>query len=430
MEIIQRCLVANYRLMRGAEIMYNYSNVRVNPIDGSNTPRTLQEILTIKELDNLPGVYGIQLRDSVVESTIVVTETATGGRTFVEVSNAPLVGQFAIQYRDGVNPRGLLLFDVADDGVEVVIDYDGLGTVASAENIAELSYAAALQATNPRAHAAGTANAITATFTPAITNLSDGDVVSVRALYDNTSESVTFKPDSIAAKPVVLNNGNLVNTNIRKDSWLTLQYDATPDAWKILNPTSDRMIVGGSATFTKSSNNIELTNIVSMLGLELGDVIRISGSAKAENNKLFAVESITDDDNIVVNYEHRNGGGGLSLENDTSPVTIELIAKWFNASLTIGRYPRLWAGLSGGRTHSTTYTNTTAREMLIAVRCAAGNPYGDFFINVDYARVAFCNVSFGFTAYITAVVPAGSTYLYGYSSSFYSDGSWVFVEYR
>src|SRR5690606_37835365 len=54
----------------------------------------------------------------------------------------------------------------------------------------------------------------------------------------------------------------------------------------------------GTATFTKLTNNIELTDIRDELALEVGDVIQISGSA--DNDNLYTVESITDADNVIV----------------------------------------------------------------------------------------------------------------------------------
>ncbi len=113
----------------------------------------------------------------------------------------------------------------------------------------------------------------------------------------------------------------------------------------------------GSATFTRSSNQIVLTGIVSSLALEVGDVIQITGSAS--NNRLHTVESITNDDTIIVNYEHRNGAGSLSLVDETSNVTIKRIAKWFSAPVGLGQ---AWVTVS--RSNNTTYTSPYSRGVL------------------------------------------------------------------
>lgn len=115
---------------------YTYSDKRVNPITGAISSRALDpEIHTIAELDNLPGVYGVQLKDGIVQGTLTVTENVTGGAVFVQVTTAPLAGQVGVTYSGGINKRGLLLFNVADAGTEVVVDYDGVGSVNSISNI-------------------------------------------------------------------------------------------------------------------------------------------------------------------------------------------------------------------------------------------------------------------------------------------------------
>lgn len=93
--------------------------------------------------------------------------------------------------------------------------------------------------------------------------------------------------------------------------------------------------ITGTATFTKLTNNIELPKIGEM-GLEIGDVITVSGSTN--NNKEFTVEFLTDANNIIVNYEHRNGTTSKSLiQETTANVTVKLLAKWYNAPLGLGQ---------------------------------------------------------------------------------------------
>ena len=61
--------------------------------------------------------------------------------------------------------------------------------------------------------------------------------------------------------------------------------------------------VTGTATFTNSDNNINLTGIGNLGGLtEAGDVIQVTGSTG--NNKLYTVEFRTDANNIIVNEAH------------------------------------------------------------------------------------------------------------------------------
>jgi len=89
------------------------------------------------------------------------------------------------------------------------------------------------------ADAAGTADAITADFTPDI-SLTDGVTVIVRASGANTITNPTFAPDGLTAKTITKDG----NTALRSgdiygaDHEMLLRYNSTNDAWELLNPTA------------------------------------------------------------------------------------------------------------------------------------------------------------------------------------------------
>lgn len=91
-----------------------------------------------------------------------------------------------------------------------------------------------------RAHAGGTADAISATFTPTVTTLADGMTVYVRAAAANTIPGVVFQADGTTAKPVVkgadkaLEIGDIAGAG----HWLELQFDSTLDKWVMQNPAN------------------------------------------------------------------------------------------------------------------------------------------------------------------------------------------------
>lgn len=96
---------------------------------------------------------------------------------------------------------------------------------------------------NTSAVAAGTANALTAVFAPAIAALpaAPGTLsVLVRAGSANTTTTPTFSPDGLTAKTIVKgNNLPLVAGDIAgAGHWLDLQYDATLDEWILQNPAT------------------------------------------------------------------------------------------------------------------------------------------------------------------------------------------------
>jgi hypothetical protein len=122
----------------------------------------------------------------------------------------------------------------------------------------------------------------------------------------------------------------------------------------------DETTVTGTATFTNSDNNIALTGIGS-IGLEIGDVVQVTGTAS--NNKLFTVEVITDSGNVIVNQAHAGGTTIKSLVDETVSATVTLVAKWFNAPIGLGQG---WVAPS--RSPGVTYTNNTLRAMSVNVQ--------------------------------------------------------------
>ena len=123
--------------------------------------------------------------------------------------------------------------------------------------------------------------------------------------------------------------------------------------------------VTGTATLTNSTQNINMTGIGDIEGLEIGDVIQFSNSTF--NNTEFTVESITDNDNIIVNYEHRGGTTSKALTDETSTagVTVKLLCKGYNAPLGLGQG---WCTPSTTRSLGVTYNNTTGRTVCISVQ--------------------------------------------------------------
>lgn len=92
------------------------------------------------------------------------------------------------------------------------------------------------------AAAAGTADAISAVFTPDITVLIDGMALYVRGALANASTTPTFTPKAgtIAAKAIVKGAGAALAAGdiAGAGHWIELQYDLTRDKWVLLNPAT------------------------------------------------------------------------------------------------------------------------------------------------------------------------------------------------
>ena len=88
------------------------------------------------------------------------------------------------------------------------------------------------------AEADGSADALTAHFTPEVKELENGLTVHVRAKEKNTGASPSFNADETGAKPVVKgNNLPLEAADIAgAGHWLEMQYDGALDKWVLQNP--------------------------------------------------------------------------------------------------------------------------------------------------------------------------------------------------
>jgi hypothetical protein len=167
--------------------------------------------------------------------------------------------------------------------------------------------------------------------------------------------------------------------------------------------------VTGTATFTNSTNNIALTNIGS-IGLEIGDVVQVTGTAS--NNKLFTVEVITDDDNLIVNAAHAGGTTSKSLVDETVSATVTLVAKWFNASVGLGQG---WVDVTSSRSTGVMYTNQAGRAIEVGVYVGVANNsdgsdlVGDFLID-GVSRGTGGTDEGGFIFHESHLIPNASTY--------------------
>ena len=161
----------------------------------------------------------------------------------------------------------------------------------------------------------------------------------------------------------------------------------------------------GSATLNGTTNNtVSLSGIVTTLGLEVGDVIRIQYSGY---NKLHTVESIIDDNSIIVNFEHagNRGNGSLRLPDTTASVTITRIAKWFNAPVGLGQ---AWVNVKAIRAQGTTYTNTTGRTIEVKI-IVSDSGSGSWSYAISGLIIIRGNLASG-TNEASFVAPSGATY--------------------
>lgn len=109
------------------------------------------------------------------------------------------------------------------------------GTGASGSWGIDITGTAALSLAHPIAAAAGTADAITATFSPAITAWTNGLRFTLTGCSANATTTPTVNPNGIGAKTIV-NQGNLPLIIGDMPPQADLQYNSTYDAVVLLNP--------------------------------------------------------------------------------------------------------------------------------------------------------------------------------------------------
>lgn len=129
---------------------------------------------------------------------------------------------------------------IADNQANNVVD------TATPADIADWIEAAVRSIGIPTAVAGGTADAITADFTPNVA-LTNGTTVIVRAGAANTTTTPTFSPDGLTAKTIVKgNNLALAAGDIAgAGHWLEMNFDTVLDKWVLQNPAFGILSTGG-----------------------------------------------------------------------------------------------------------------------------------------------------------------------------------------
>jgi hypothetical protein len=137
-------------------------------------------------------------------------------------------------------------------------------------------------------HAGGTADAITATFTPNITALTDGMVVHVRAAFANATTTPTLTAGTTPAKTIVKGNNQALSPSDipGAGAWSAFEYDSTLDKWELLNPASTQYAPACSGAFKNlqiSTTGISAIVSVSFDELVVGDGAGLYRTLRAQS---------------------------------------------------------------------------------------------------------------------------------------------------
>ena len=120
----------------------------------------------------------------------------------------------------------------------------------------------------------GTADAITATYSPAITALVDGMLLGVRATAANATTTPTFAPNGLTAYTIVKQGGSaLAAGDIVGDGHeLLLRYDLSNTRWELLNPKASFAVVDDTTPQLGGDLDMNGNQITSPDGTDLLDI--------------------------------------------------------------------------------------------------------------------------------------------------------------
>lgn len=243
---------------------------------------------------------------------------------FITSAGAPAVGYLLYTYDAGtLNPRTTYLDAaglanntnpiVLDARGEAVIYWDGSYkvilkdpsnvTIWTADNFSQ----GPLSNPVPWAAAGGAADAITATYSPAITALTDGLLLTFRSTAANATATPTFSPNGLTARTIVKAGGQaLVAGNIPRANYeAVVRYNLANTRWELVDPNESITVsaalvlsFGGSSvgitvsqssgTFTRTGNIVNFTYafVLTSKGVQVGAAILTGLPFTPTNNGL------------------------------------------------------------------------------------------------------------------------------------------------
>lgn len=247
---------------------------------------------------------------------------------------------------------------IGDDGSTYVsIADDNTGNAPSSSPLKWMIWAMTLDQAGTLAQkgaalaatAGGTAEAITAAFTPAIAALVNGMTLCVRAGAANATTTPTFTPaaGTITPKAIVKGAGAaLVAGDIAgAGHWIVLRYDQSLDKWALQNPATG-----------------------------------VTAQAFAS-----------------------------SAETQTGAATNKAVTPSGLAETMLGGVGQSWNDVTASRALSTTYTNSTGRPIFVSVSGSV-NSAAEMSVLVNGVQVGKQTSPGGSVMCITAIVPPGATY--------------------
>lgn len=183
-------------------------------------------------------------------------------------------------------------------------------------------------------------------------------------------------------------NSNLGTAAYKKTGTAPEQIPTNADIALSLTPAM-------TASGTVALNTLTMTGIVAALGLEVGDVVRISGHSAPANNDFFTVTQIVDANQINLNK--------APISSGAQTFTVTRVLKGYAAPNGVGQR---WEDLTGSRTVGTTYTNTLNRAITVAITSGTASSTDSLF---TVGGIAFSLTQLELDT-ATFTIPPGTSY--------------------
>lgn len=237
----------------------------------------------------------------------------------------------------------------------------------------------------------GTADAITASYTPAVTSVTDGDLFYVRATAANATTTPTFTPNSgtVTARTIV-KNGNvaLAAGDIAGDGHeLHLRYRSSDTKYELLNPKGSSYTVNGLTEETAVDTADMLggydTSGTAERKFSVNNVFKAVNSFTAETAvavddvlPLYDTSATTADKATVQNVLKAING----LTEDTSPDTSADFVLTYDTSATDVKKVKPTNLAGGGMTLLQTLTTTSGATQSVT---SIGSTYRELHIEIE-----------------------------------------------
>lgn len=259
------------------------------------------------------------------------------------------------------SPDGLLAHTITKKGGQPLVPGDipgGLAVCILEYNSANTRWEMLNPASDrdPWIVATGTADAITATYAPAIPALYDGLVVCFRAAAANATTTPTFAPNGLTARTIVKGGGSaLVAGNIAGNfAEYIVRYNLANTRWELLNPSPtlaaqpqlNSLTATGGGTFTTSANITTNTKFKFTLtggggGGNSGSSSSGGGAGGAAGTAIYSISGLVPSTGYTYNVAT---GGAANTAGNNSTIIINAVT----VTATGGGAGGAAAGSTGG----------------------------------------------------------------------------------